>query len=300
MRILLTGTRGQVGSALLPLLQGRHTVVAPLRDEFDLSLPDTLPAKLDAIGPDLIVNPAAYTAVDKAEDEAATAFLINGDAPRIMARWAAACGAPMVHFSTDYVFAGGGDRAWREDDPTGPLSVYGRSKLVGEDAIRKAGGPHLIVRTAWVYAAQGANFMRTMIRLAKERDSLRVVADQFGTPTSARTIASTLVQILNDSEAVLPSAFARTNGLVHLTNSGSTNWHGFASAIMDGLRSRGVTLKAGEVVPIATSDYPTKATRPANSRLDLTRLEEVFGIEPSAWQLALAEELDAFIRLEGG
>jgi dTDP-4-dehydrorhamnose reductase len=142
--------------------------------------------------------------------------------------------------------------------------------------------------------------MRTMIRLAKERDSLRVVADQFGTPTSARTIASTLVQILNDSEAVLPSAFARTNGLVHLTNSGSTNWHGFASAIMDGLRSRGVTLKAGEVVPIATSDYPTKATRPANSRLDLTRLEEVFGIEPPAWQLALAEELDAFIRLEGG
>ena len=300
MRILLTGTQGQVGSALLPLLQGRHTVVAPLRDEFDLSLPDTLPAKLDALGPDLIVNPAAYTAVDKAEDEAATAFLINGDAPGIMARWAAARGVPMVHFSTDYVFAGGGDRAWREDDPTGPLSVYGRSKLVGEDAIRKAGGPHLIVRTAWVYAAQGANFMRTMIRLARERDSLRVVADQFGTPTSARTIASTLVQILNDSEAVLPSAFARTNGLVHLTNSGSTNWHGFASAIMDGLRSRGVTLKAGEVVPIATSDYPIKATRPANSRLDLMRLKEVFGIEPPAWQLALAEELDAFIRLEGG
>jgi dTDP-4-dehydrorhamnose reductase len=206
----------------------------------------------------------------------------------------------MVHFSTDYVFDGAGSRLWREDDPTAPLSVYGRSKLAGESAVRSAGCDHLVVRTAWVYAAQGANFMRTMIRLAKERDSLRVVSDQLGTPTTAHTIASTLVQILQKGEADLGAVFNRAKGLVHLTNSGSTSWHGFAGAIVEGLRARGVPLKAAEVVPIATSDYPTKATRPANSRLDLTRLKEVYGLEPPAWETSLAEELDAFQRLEAG
>ncbi|MCK1368304.1 dTDP-4-dehydrorhamnose reductase [Bradyrhizobium sp. 62] len=294
MRIVLTGTNGQVGGALLPLLERKHTVVAPSRAEFDLSEPDSLAAKLDAIKPDLIVNPAAYTAVDKAEDEAKLAFLVNADAPAAMARWAAVHHVPMVHFSTDYVFDGGGSRAWREDDPTGPLSVYGRSKLVGEDEVRRAAGPHLVIRTAWVYAAQGANFMRTIIRLARERETLRVVSDQFGTPTTARTIASTLVQILGNSRAEeLPAVFARAEGLLHLTNSGSTNWHGFASAIVEGLRSHGVDLKAAEIVPIATKDYPTKTVRPANSRLDLSRLLDAYGLAPAAWESALGEEMGA-------
>jgi dTDP-4-dehydrorhamnose reductase len=195
------------------------------------------------------------------------------------------------------VFDGSGSRAWREDDLTGPLSVYGRSKLAGERAVRDAGSAHLVVRTAWVYAAQGANFMRTMIRLAGERRSLRVVSDQFGTPTAARSIASTLVEILEHGEADLEGAFARAKGLVHLTNSGSTSWHGFASAILRGLQSRGVSLKATEVVPIAGKDYPTRAARPANSRLDLVRLKDAYGIEPSAWDSALTDELDAYLAL---
>lgn len=297
MRILLTGSSGQVGGALRPRLGAHHTVIAPASGDFDLSKPDRLAAQLDAIGPDLIVNPAAYTAVDRAEDEPARAMLINGEAPGVLARWAAPRRVPMVHLSTDYVFDGHGDSAWREDDPTGPLSVYGRSKLAGEHAVRDAGGAHLVVRTAWVYAATGSNFMRRMIRLAGERDALRVVADQWGTPTSAETIATTLTDIIGQGEADLAATFARAKGLIHLTNSGTTSWHGFALAILQGLRSRGASLRATEVVPIATADYPTRASRPANSRLDLARLKEAYGLEPSSWESALSRELDAFALL---
>ena len=297
MRILLTGGSGQVGGALLPRLGAHHTIIAPASADFDLSKLETLAAQLDAIRPDLIVNPAAYTAVDRAEDEPARAMLINAEAPGALARWAAPRRVPMVHLSTDYVFDGHGNSAWREDDPTGPLSVYGRSKLAGERAVRDAGGAHLVVRTAWVYAATGSNFMRTMIRLAGERDALRVVADQWGAPTSARTVATMLADIIGQGEADLAAAFARAKGLVHLTNSGATNWHGFAVAILQGLRSRGASLRATEVVPIATKDYPTKAKRPANSRLDLTRLKDAYGLEPSTWESALSQELDAFAKL---
>ena len=295
MRILLTGASGQVGSALLPLLRTRGTVLAPTEMDFDLSKPAAVAALLDELKPDFIVNPAAYTAVDKAEDEVDLAMLINAEAPGAIARWAAASNVPLVHFSTDYVFDGSGDRAWREDDLPGPLSVYGRSKLAGEEAVRRSGAPHLVVRTAWVYAAKGANFMRTMVRLARERETLRVVADQMGTPTSARSIAAALTGILDQGISNLPAAFARGGGVVHLTNSGSTSWHGFASAIVDGLRGRRVALKATEVVAITTADYPTRAVRPANSRLELTRLQTVYGLSPLTWQEALAMELDAFV-----
>ena len=295
MRILLTGASGQVGSALLPLLRTRGTVLAPTEMDFDLSKPAAVAAQLDELKPDFIVNPAAYTAVDKAEDEVDLAMLINAEAPGAIARWAAASNVPLVHFSTDYVFDGSGDRAWREDDLPGPLSVYGRSKLAGEEAVRRSGAPHLVVRTAWVYAAKGANFMRTMVRLARERETLRVVADQMGTPTSARSIAAALTGIIDQGISNLPAAFARGGGVVHLTNSGSTSWHGFASAIVDGLRGRRVALKATEVVAITTADYPTRAVRPANSRLELTRLQTVYGLSPLTWQEALAMELDAFV-----
>jgi dTDP-4-dehydrorhamnose reductase len=298
IRILLTGTSGQIGGALWPLLQTRGTVLTPNRSALDLSKPQTIEPILDELAPNLIVNPAAYTSVDRAEDEPELATLVNAEAPAVFARWAAVNKVPLLHFSTDYVFDGSSDRAWREEDLTRPLSVYGRSKLAGEEAIRRAGGPHLVIRTAWVYAANGANFMRTIIRLAREQDSLRIVADQQGTPTSAQTIAAATTQIIDQNIADLSANFAKARGLVHMTNLGSTNWHTFACAIVNGLRTRGGTLKASEIVPISTRDYPTKASRPANSRLDLSRLACAYGILPPTWETALDRELDSFLALE--
>ncbi|CCD91742.1 dTDP-4-dehydrorhamnose reductase [Bradyrhizobium sp. ORS 375] len=294
MRILITGTSGQVGRALREVLsaRGADELLCPPRAEFDLAQPASLASALDRFAPDLILNPAAYTAVDRAEDEVELAMTINGRAPGVIAQWAAGRRVPLLHVSTDYVFDGSGERPWREDDPVGPLSAYGRSKLAGEEAVRSAGGPHLIVRTAWVFASEGANFMRTMIRLARERESLRVVADQKGTPTSARSIAQAIAAILAQGTADLPAAFAKAEGLVHLTNSGATSWHGFASAIVDGLRQRDIAVKAAAVEAITTADFPTKAKRPANSQLDLSRLSTAYGIVPPTWQEALARELD--------
>lgn len=292
MRILLTGVTGQVGGALREPLQESGSVVGADRGTLDLSQPDTIAAALDRLAPDLIVNPAAYTAVDRAEDEREAAYRVNAEAPGAIARWAANRKIPLVHFSTDYVFDGSGQKPWREDDQTGPLSVYGASKLAGETAVRAAGGSHLIVRTCWVFAATGANFLRTMTRLAREREELRVVADQIGAPTSARVIAATVAAIVARNRADLPAAFSRAGGVVHLATSGETSWHGFATAIVEGLKVRGIPLKAESVVAIRTEDFPVKATRPRNSRLDLSRLSKEFGIVPSPWTAALAAELD--------
>jgi dTDP-4-dehydrorhamnose reductase len=292
MRILVTGVTGQVGGALVEALRSAGSIVAADRAALDLACPAQIPAALGGIAPDLIVNPAAYTAVDRAEDEQDVAFRVNGEAPGAIARWAAGRGVPLIHFSTDYVFNGSGRRPWREDDRTGPLSVYGASKLAGEDAVRAAGGPHLIIRTSWVYAATGANFLRTVARLAQERAQLRIVADQFGAPTSARLIAGAVAGIIATTNAALAERFAAAGGVVNLAASGETSWHGFAVAIVDGLKARGVALAVDAVVPIATADYPTKARRPTNSRFDLMRLRQVFGIELPGWNEALATELD--------
>lgn len=297
MRILLTGTSGQVGGALLPLLRGPHEVLTPNRAEFDLSDLSALSTALDRFRADLIVNPAAYTAVDRAEDEPELAFRINAEAPATLARWAAQHEVPLVHFSTDYVFDGSGETPWREDDPCRPLSVYGRSKWEAEKAIQTSGAPHLIIRTSWVYAAQGSNFFRTMARLARERDELRVVADQFGAPTSARSIAEAVATILAPSASgpELVNRFAAAHGLLHLVNSGTTTWHGFACAIIDGLKARRQQVKASAVHAITTKEFPTKARRPANSRLDVSRLREVFGATPPPWERGLERELDLVI-----
>jgi dTDP-4-dehydrorhamnose reductase len=292
MRILVTGVTGQVGGALVERLRSLGSIVAADRAMLDLARPEEIRPALDRIAPDLIINPAAYTAVDRAEEEADLAFRVNAEAPGAIARWAAGRGVPLIHFSTDYVFDGGGFRPWREGDPTGPLSVYGASKLAGEDAVRAAGGAHLVIRTSWVYAAEGANFLRTIGRLARERAELRIVADQFGAPTSAALIADAVSPIVATKGTALADRFAAAGGLVHIAASGETSWHGFAAAIVDGLRTRGVALAATRVTPIATADYPTKARRPANSRLDLTRLKQAFGIETLQWQDALARELD--------
>lgn len=292
MRIFLTGTEGQVGGALLPLLQRFGTIAAPKLAEFDLSKPDALATVLDQAKPDLIVNPAAYTAVDRAEDERELAFLINAEAPAAIARWAAAHNVPMVHFSTDYVFDGSGSAPRREDGATGPLSVYGASKLAGDNAIKAAGGAHLIARTSWVYAAQGANFLRTMARLAGDRTELRVVADQIGAPTSAKAISDAVIGILQAGMPDIGGWLTKNGGVVNVVCAGETSWHGFATAIVKGLKSRGVKLQSEKMIPVATSEFPTKAKRPANSRLDLTRLRDVFGVTMPSWRQALDHELD--------
>jgi dTDP-4-dehydrorhamnose reductase len=298
MRILLTGTNGQVGGTLRPLLATHGTVIAPSRIEFDLSKPQTLDEALDSFKPDLIINPAAYTAVDRAEDERELAFLVNAKGPEAIAKWAAQHRVPLIHFSTDYVFDGSGDKPWREDSPVSPLSVYGASKLAGDLAIQAAGGPHLIARTSWVYAASGANFLRTIARLAGERKEIRIVADQIGAPTTSSTIASTVAGIVKSNASNLEELFARSGGTVNLACAGETSWHGFASAIVAGLKLRGAKVAVETITPIATTDFPTKAKRPGNSRLDLSRLKDHFGVTTPAWQDALLPELDTFVALQ--
>lgn len=286
MRVLVTGVTGQVGSALLRSLAAFGTVVAADRQAIDLARPHDIAARLDELAPDVIVNPAAYTAVDKAEDDRDTAFLVNEAAPRAIARWAADADVPLIHFSTDYVFDGSGTIPWKETDTPSPLSVYGASKLAGEKAIREAGGPHLIARTSWVYAPRGANFFRTIMRMAKEREELRIVVDQHGAPTSAAIIADTVARMFADPRGIR-EVLKRADGMVHVTASGSTSWHGFATAIVEGLRTKGIPLKVGRVLPIATSNYPVKAQRPLNSRLDLTKLSRLIGTAPPHWSVGL-------------
>ncbi len=290
MRTLLTGISGQIGSALQDILASIGEVLAADRSVLDLSQPGTIVDVLDRLRPTLIVNPAAYTAVDLAEDQRDLAFRINGEAPAAMARWAAKHGVPLVHFSTDYIFDGSGSKPWREDTTPAPLSVYGASKLAGERAIKDAGGRHLIVRTSWVYAAEGNNFLRTIARLAQEQPELKVVSDQFGAPTSARIIAECVTAILRRELA--GDIFRDSGGPVNVTASGVTSWHGFATAIVTGLKQRGAQVAARSIIPIATAEYPTKATRPLNSRLDHHRLQDIFDIEIPSWQTALEAELN--------
>jgi dTDP-4-dehydrorhamnose reductase len=306
MRILITGVTGQVGwallsrlpsgAALLSRLPGGAAIIAADRTTLDLARPQALAAALDRLEPELIINPAAYTDVDKAEDEPALAMRVNGEAPGAIARWAAARAVPLVHFSSDYVFDGSGEKPWRETDPPRPLSAYGASKLAGENAIRAAGGAFLIVRTSWVYGAHRANFLRSIVRLARERTELRVVADQIGAPTSAALIAHAVADILAADPENLRRRFAQAEGLVHLAASGATSRHGFACAIVAGLKRRGVRLAVEQVRPISSDEYPARARRPRNSRLDLSRLAEMFGITPSSWEDALAIELDKIAR----
>jgi dTDP-4-dehydrorhamnose reductase len=291
MRILLTGASGQVGGALSVSLGAIGTVAAIDRSQLDLSLPDTIPGVLSKVAPDLIINPAAYTAVDRAEDEVEIAYRVNVEGPGQIAAWASARGIPLIHFSTDYIFDGSGKRPWREQDPTGPLSVYGASKLAGEVAIREAQGPHLIVRTSWVYAAKGKNFLNTIIALSRERSELRIVADQIGAPTPARVIACIVTKIIEQCRSDMRGQFADVGGIINVATSGETSWHGFATAIVHRLKARGNRLQVKNIIPIRTQDYPAQACRPHNSRLDLTLLRRRFGIVPLAWEDALTTEL---------
>jgi dTDP-4-dehydrorhamnose reductase len=258
------------------------------RADADFADPAAVAAAVRSHKPDVIVNAAAYTAVDKAESEAALAQSINAETPAALAREAATSGAWLLHYSTDYVFDGSGERPWRESDSTGPLSTYGRSKLAGEEAIRGSGCRHLILRTNWVYGARGGNFARTMLKLAQEREQLRVVADQFGAPTGADLLADLSAQLI---PAVRRDASLA--GTYHAAADGETSWHGYAQHVLRVAQRLGAMLKVAPeaIEALPTSAYPTPARRPLNSRLDTSRLRERFGLVLPDWRLGVERML---------
>jgi len=295
VKLLVLGAGGQVGHELVRALAPVGEVVSATRDDVgtlrvDLANAGSLAAALDAARADVIVNAAAYTAVDRAEDEPERADRVNHRAVAEIGAWAKRNGGRVVHYSTDYVFDGSSKRPYRENDATAPLGAYGRSKLAGEDALRASGARHLIVRTAWVYAARGNNFLRTMLRLAGERDELRVVADQTGAPTPARLVADAsaamLRQWLDDGEN------AGRDGTYHLVSAGRCSRFEFAEAIVDGAADRGVIERRPRVVPIATAEYPTRARRPAYSVLDTSKVTAAFGLQLPDWRAGLESVFD--------
>ena len=278
MRILLTGGSGQIGRELQPFFAG-HTVIAPSHAECDLSDADSVRNAIRNALPDVIVNPGAYTAVDKAEQETDLAHAINAIAPGVLADEAKRRAIPLIHFSTDYVFDGNGTAPYRENHPVAPVNAYGRTKLDGERAIEASGCAFVILRTAWVYARHGKNFLLTVERLARERPRLTIVADQRGTPNWARDLARAAATI-----ALRGDELSEHCGIYHLSSRGETTWHGFAKAIVDGMPLP----NPPEVVAIATSDFPTPAKRPAYSVLSTEKLERTFGIVLPHWSDSLA------------
>ena len=298
MRILLLGANGQVGTELQRSLAPLGTVVPATRngrlvdgtscETADLDDTDALAALVERVAPDVVANAAAHTAVDRAEDELDAAMQANAASPAALAAACERQGARLLHYSTDYVFDGEGIRPYRPDDPTRPLGAYGASKRAGEVAIESSGCRYLILRTAWVYAAHGHNFLNTMLRLGATREELRVVADQVGTPTPAALIADASAHVLHR----IAEADGPDRGTWHLTATGSTTWHGFAEAIFDGAVTRGLLDRRPRVVPIATTDYPTRAARPAYSVLDHSSLQRDFSLSLPSWQDGLAGVLD--------
>lgn len=299
MKILLFGKNGQVGWELQRSLMPLGELIALGRDDHgdlcgDLTDLDGLRRTVADVAPDVIVNAAAYTAVDRAESEPQLAAQVNAEAPGVLAQAASQQDALLVHYSTDYVFDGEGERPWQEEDAAAPINVYGRTKWEGEEAIRSAGGRHLILRTQWVYAARGSNFLLTMLRLAAERERLQVVGDQFGAPTSAELIADVTAHVLRRAatDAELP-------GTYHLAARGVTSWHGFASYAIARAREGGwpVRVPEAQIESIATEAFPTAAKRPHNSRLAVDRIEQAFGLPMPPWQAGVdrvvAEQVQA-------
>lgn len=285
MRILLSGKTGQVGWELQRALVPLGEVIALDRNGMNLASPDSIRTAIRETKPELIVNAAGYTAVDQAESELELAMAINGVAPGIIAEEAKRFGATLVHYSTDYVFDGTKDSPYTEEDTPNPVSVYGKTKLAGERAVEAAGCHHLILRTSWIYGIRGKNFLLTILRLAKERDELRIVDDQIGAPTWSRTIAEATAKIVEHclvARAVSPAKeIGRARGIYHLSAAGRTSWFGFASAALGYVESR------TKLTPIPSSDYPLPAKRPANSVLSNNKLFEVFGLENPDWNSAL-------------
>ena len=286
MRLLVLGRSGQVGAALTDSLQGLGELIALDRAQLDLTDSDAIRIALRELQPHIIINAAAYTAVDAAESDQATAFQINAEAPRIIAEESERLGATLIHYSTDYVFDGSKPDPWLEDDATAPLSVYGDSKLAGEQAIAKVGGMHLILRTSWVYGLHGKNFLRTMLTLAETRDQLAIVNDQIGAPTWAVTIAEATASIIRDAGE--PAQLAALSGIYHVCAGGHTSWFGFAQAIF----ADDSVQRKPQLRPITTAEYPTPARRPHNSMLNTDKFRRTFGDLPS-WDAALRQCMQA-------
>ncbi|KPJ90135.1 MAG: dTDP-4-dehydrorhamnose reductase [Gammaproteobacteria bacterium SG8_11] len=288
MRIMLTGANGQVGWELSRSLMPLGEVIALNRGQCDLSHLESIPSIVREIKPDVIVNAAAYTAVDKAEEEEELATIINGASVGVLAEEAKKRNALLLHYSTDYVFDGTKAEPYTEDDIPTPINAYGRSKLIGERAIQQAGCDHLILRATWVYAARGKNFLKTVLRLAQEREELRIVADQYGAPTWARNIADITTHVLAISQRERKTG-EFTPGTYHLCASGKTTWHGFSSAIIE--RARQVApvgmIKANRVLPITTEEYPLLAQRPKNSQMNSSTLTATFGVSMPEWHQAM-------------
>lgn len=293
LRVTVIGAHGQVATALARTLPAKGFEVTVLsRPQFDLTAPQALAAAVVASRPDVVINPAAYTAVDRAEDEPDLAYAINRDSAGLIAAAAAEAGAVIIHYSTDYVFDGRQKQAYVETDPTGPQGVYGASKLAGEQAVAAANPRHVVLRTAWVCSADGANFLKTMLRLAGERPELRVVNDQHGSPTFADDIAAATATIATASAAA--SAGAPSFGVFNLVSQGEVTWCGFARAIMTASGARG-----GPSVPvraITTAEFPTKARRPSYSKLDTAKLKRIYGISLPPWQEGLDRCLDGMFK----
>ncbi len=283
MRILLTGRNGQVGWELSRALAPLGEVVAFDREGLDLAAPDQIVSAVRAVRPDVIVNAAAYTAVDRAESEPGAALAVNAVAAGVLAEEAQRAGALLVHYSTDYVFDGTKDAPYAEEDAPNPLNAYGRSKLAGEHAIRAAGVPHLILRTSWVYAARGKNFFVTILRLLREKSALRIVSDQIGAPTSAGALADATAELLRRHD---PIALGELSGIYHATAGGSTSWHGFATEIAR--LEQAALPQMPPIVPIPSSEYPLPAPRPRNSRLSNAKLLRCFGVRLPPWEACLA------------
>lgn len=292
MSILLVGAKGQVGKelqrTLMPLSDRYGELVALGRAELDLSDLDAIASTVQHLQPSLIVNAAAYTAVDKAESEPDLAYRLNAEVPKALAIAAKKCSAPMIHISTDYVFPGDDSSPRVETDATGPLSVYGKTKLAGEEAIRDVLEAHIILRTAWVYGSYGkSNFVKTMLRVGQTRSELNVVNDQIGSPTWASDIANAI--------ALASPQIAEHPGIYHLTNRGRISWHEFAVAIFEEARTLGLSLSVEKVNAIPTSKYPTPAQRPAYSVLSCQKIKDVFGYEPPDWRSSLQQMLKQYL-----
>lgn len=277
MRVLIAGKNGQLASALAAL--SGVDAIAQGRDTLDISDQDSVARAVDATAPDVVVNAAAYTAVDKAETEENAAFAVNELGPRLLAEATAERGVPIIHVSTDYVFSGTKSEPYTEDDPVAPMGVYGKSKLAGEEAVQATNPKHVILRTAWVYSATGHNFVKTMLRLAGDRDQVNVVDDQYGNPTYAPHLAAAILDV---SSAVAAPDKADAWGIYHLAGTGATTWCGLAREVF--AQSKAAGGPSAEAVPISTADYPTPAARPANSRLDCGKAGDAFGIAMPPWQ----------------
>jgi len=301
--ILLTGGSGQVGGQMRQTLAALGRVVAPGRSELDLASSDSIRSMMRTLRPQWVVNPAAYTAVDKAESDVDVAFAANRDAPAVLAEEAKKIGAVLIHFSTDYVFDGTQAVPYKESDATNPLGVYGASKLAGEQTIAATGAAHLIFRTSWVYGATGKNFLLTVLRVAREREEVRIVADQHGAPTWSFDLAAMTAALMTQVNAQAASKqcsateiVAANSGVYHACNAGETTWFGFAEETLRIARVQEPGQKFAQLIPITTAEYPTPAKRPQYSRLDCAKLAESFGLSLPQWDCSLQNVMNALVR----